>query len=278
MNSRRHPPTPRAPAYLRARWRDLPRHAALLQRRLGPPARTHASRTAGTALWLLQLTHAHAQGRLLAHGGAVLTVRGPAIGPTRALTTAATLLLAELALTTALLLPTVLGAAAAAAGAPAPWTRWTATAATTLITALLLAALARQLAAAWPARAVESCRRARRRTGGTWWTVGNLACREDDPVSAAYLVHAALAYADDHNVGAVTTARTPALHRTYLRYGFTPDPHRPAVLARPPRLSRPAPGHRTSTASKPAWTRHIAGRVRRRRARPRGGGQARTRR
>ncbi|MGW2658517.1 hypothetical protein ACWC1D_33320 [Streptomyces sp. NPDC001478] len=255
------PTMPRAPASLRARWRDLPRHAALLQRRLGPPTRSRTSRVAGTVLWLLQLTHAHAQGRLLAHGGAVLTIRGPAITLARTLTAAAALLLTELTLTAALLLPTALGAAAAAAGVPTHWTRWSATAATALITALLLVGLARQFAAAWPARAVESCRRARRRTGGTWWTVGNLACREDDPVSAAYLVHTALAYADDHDVGAITTARTAALHRTYLRYGFTPDPNYPAVLVRPP-CPPPAPGPRTGTAH--AWTRRAASRVRRR--------------
>ncbi|MGX5186295.1 hypothetical protein ACWKT5_26825 [Streptomyces avermitilis] len=253
--NRRPPTVPRAPACLRARWRDLPRHAALLQRRLGPPARTRTSRAAGTALWLLQLTYAHAQGRLLAHGGAVLTVRGPAIAPTRALAAAAVLLAAELALTTALMLPTALGVAAAAAGAPAHWMRWSATAATTLITTLLLAALVRQLTAAWPARAVGSCRRARIRTGGTWWTVSNLACREDDSVSAAYLVHAALAYADDHGLGAIATARTTALHRTYVRYGFAPDPGHPGVLVRPPRPA-PAPGHRTGAAQ--AWRRRAA--------------------
>ncbi|QDN54044.1 hypothetical protein [Streptomyces sp. S1D4-20] len=247
--NRRHPTTPHAPADLQARWRDLPRHAALLQRRLGPPARTHASRAAGTALWLLQLTYAHAQGRLLAHGGAVLTVRGPAIALTRALAAAAVLLLAEVLLITALLLPTVLGAAATAAGAPAPWTRWGATAVTILFAALLLAGLARQLAAVWPARAVDACRRARLRTGGTWWTVGNLACREDDRVSAAYLVHAALAYADDHDVGAVITARTPALHRTYRRYGFTPDPDHP------PAMVRPALGHRANPIALPSASR-----------------------
>jgi hypothetical protein len=181
------------------------------------------------------------------------------------------LLLAELTLTAALLLPTALGAAATAAGARAPWMRWSTTAITALITTMLLAKVAHQLAAAWPARAVESCRRARLRTGGTWWTVSNLACLEDDPVSAAYLVHAALAYADEQGVGAVTAARTPTLHRTYLRYGFTPDPDRPAVLVRPPRPARSAPGYQTSTACGPAWTRRAADRVRLRppvRARP----------
>ncbi|MFF5019028.1 hypothetical protein [Streptomyces sp. NPDC001165] len=237
--NRHHPPTPRVPADLRARWRNLPRHAALLQRRLGPPASTRALRAADTALWLLHLTYAHAQGRLLARGGAVLTVRGPAIVLARVLAAAAVLFLAELLLITALLLPTALGAAATAAGAPAHWTRWSALATTTLLSALLLAAVTRQLAAAWPARAVDACRRARLRTGGTWWTVGNLACLEDDSLSAAYLVHAALAYADDHDIGAVATARTPALHRTYQRYGFTSDPDHPTVLVRPPRTARP---------------------------------------
>ncbi|MFE9573833.1 hypothetical protein ACFYMW_35790 [Streptomyces sp. NPDC006692] len=270
--NRHHPTTPRAPAELRARWRDLPRHAALLQRRLGPPARTRASHAAGTTLWLLQLTYAHAQGRLLAHGGAVLTVRGSAIAPARALAATGALLLAELALTAGLLLPTALGAAAEAAGAPAPWTRWSATGATTLITALLLLGLIRQLASARTARAVESCRRARRRTGGTWWTVGNLACREDDPLSASYLVHAALAYADGHDVGAIATAQTPALHRTYLRYGFAPDPGHPAVLVRPPRAGRPAPRRRTNPAPVSGRTPGAPGRVRTRpgaRSRPR---------
>ncbi|MET9777944.1 hypothetical protein ABZ023_27460 [Streptomyces sp. NPDC006367] len=239
----RQPTAARAPASLRARWRDLPRHAALLQRRLGPPARTRISRAAGTTLWLLQLTYAHAQGRLLAHGGALLTVRGPVIALPRALAAACALFLAELVLTTALLLPTALGAAATAAGVPAPWTRWSTTAIATLITTLLLARLARQLAAAWPARAVESCRRARLRTGGTWWTVGNLACREDDPASAAHLVRTALAYADAHNVGAVAAARTPALQSTYRRYGFIPDPDHPPALVRPaPAIGR-APSH-----------------------------------
>ncbi|MFJ2627719.1 hypothetical protein ACIO6T_31035 [Streptomyces sp. NPDC087532] len=259
--NRRRPTAPRVPAELRARCRDLPRHAALLQRRLGPPARTRASRAAGTTLWLLQLTYAHAQGRLLAHGGAVLTVRGPAIVLTRALVATAALLLAELVLTAGLLLPTVLGAAAEAAGTPTPWTQRSATAVTTLIAALLLLGLIRQLSAAWTVRAVESCRRVRIRTGGTWWTVGNLACREDDPLSAAYLVHTALAYADDHGIGAIATARTSALQRTYLRYGFTPDPGHPAVLVRPP-CPAPVLGHRTVTAH--AWRRRAARRVRRR--------------
>ncbi|MFE2850197.1 hypothetical protein ACFXJO_03590 [Streptomyces lavendulae] len=55
------------PGHLRPRWRDLPRLATLLQRRLGPTPVHPLTRPAACWLWLLTLATQHAAGRLLAH-------------------------------------------------------------------------------------------------------------------------------------------------------------------------------------------------------------------
>lgn len=71
------------PGHLRPRWRDLPRLAALLQRRLGPTPLHPLTRPAACWLRLLTLATQRAAGRLLALGTATVSVTGPRIPWTR---------------------------------------------------------------------------------------------------------------------------------------------------------------------------------------------------
>ncbi|MFD9484102.1 hypothetical protein ACFWBX_08870 [Streptomyces sp. NPDC059991] len=231
-------PSLRPPASLRARWRDVPGYARLLQRRLSPPAATRISAVTGVLMWLLVLAFWQADGRLLGRGSAVLAVQGPRIRLRRRLAAlgmllAAALMLALLALglgTAAALLAAVCGLPAALAG----------NSVAIAFGVLLVAEMARTLRGISSSVAVTRARRAHRRTGGTWWEVGQLAAAEDDPVSAGRLVHAALRQADTHGIGLVAAARTPALERAYRRLGFCPDPAHPPALIR-----LPGAAHRT---------------------------------
>ncbi|MFE8940987.1 hypothetical protein ACFYNX_26320 [Streptomyces sp. NPDC007872] len=220
------------PDHLRPRWRDLPRLAALLQRRLGPPPLHPLTRPAACWLWLLTLATQHAAGRLLAHGSATVCVTGPRIPFTRRAARAA-VLTASFAIHFAWIwLPLE----------AATWTLqsnfWPLTTAV-LGFGIPLSLLVETGNLLRHTRALTSLtttlKHLRTHTGHLWWEAGNLAAHDDDPVSGGRLVHQALRVADTHQAGLVVVASSPATHRAYLRRGFTPGPLNPRVLIRPPR-------------------------------------------
>ncbi|KOU33640.1 hypothetical protein [Streptomyces sp. WM6378] len=258
---------PCVPADLRARWRDLPRHARLLQRRFGNPTGTarpangedrprpaaEAARLRwfarclvapfGVAMWLALLLLWQTSGRLLAHGSAVMTVQGAQVSGRRRLAFGTAFAVISLALGLfAFKLDEVLQPLAAAAGAPG----WLADrCGETLLQLALVVYLARSLYRMRQekgALAVNRARAALRRSGGTWWEAGQFAAAEDDPISAGRLVHRALRYADAQGIGLVAAARTTQLADAYERLGFRPDPaHPPALVRRPAPLQEPTP-------------------------------------
>ncbi|MFJ8677312.1 hypothetical protein [Streptomyces sp. NPDC093589] len=216
----------------------MPAFARLLQRRLGAPAAGPAARVVGAGVWLFALLCQHAGGRVLSYGAAVASVQGPHVPLRRRL--------AQLAVFTALaaglgLLLVVADAAGERVVAGLGVRGWPVGVAGGAAAALVLAPLVWAVVGlartsgngAW---AVTAARRARGRgAGGIWWSVGDLAAAEGDPVSAGRLAHHALRYADAHGVGLVAAARTPELARAYRCRGFTADPDHPPALVRPPR-------------------------------------------
>ncbi|MFD3422607.1 hypothetical protein [Streptomyces decoyicus] len=204
------------------------------------PASGRAARTVGAAMWLFALLHQHAGGRLLSHGTAVASVQGPHVPLRRRLAQLA--VFTTLAAGLGLLLAVVDAAgegAIAAVGVPG----WPVEVAGYAAVALALAPLIWSVVglargSGNSARAVTAARRAHARSA-SWWSVGDLAAAEDDPVSAGRLARYALRYADAHGVGLVAAARTPELARAYRRLGFTSDPEHSPVLIRHPRRREP---------------------------------------
>ncbi|MCX4826946.1 hypothetical protein OG883_45755 [Streptomyces sp. NBC_01142] len=219
------------PAPLRPRWRQLPRLAALAQRRLGPPPIHPCTRPAACWLWLLALAVMHAGGRVLAHGTATVSVTGPRMPWPRRAAYAGVLLLGIAVLVAWLWLPLQAAAWAVALGA---WPL----AAYGIAIAVMFSVPAETGNMLLRARTIvpvtTTVHYLRNSTGGTWWEAGSLVAREDDPVSAGRLVHHALHLADTHEAGLVVVPNSPAAHRAYLRRGFTPGPLNPRILIRPP--------------------------------------------
>lgn len=233
VSARTPSPTVPVPRPLRARWRELPAYARLLQRRMSSPSRISALRAADTTMWLVTLAVIHAGGRLLSHGTAVLSVRGSRVTWPQRTAQALILLLsmAGLALTwfTAFLLGGLI--ALLAGWPPGPFEA----AAMVLVMSPFALTLARAIPRNDNALAAARARRTRKRQGGQWWEISHLAAAESDPVSAGRLVHDALAFADKAGIGAVAAARDVRLERAYQRLGFMPDRQHPSVLVRPPR-------------------------------------------
>lgn len=228
-------PEPPLPVGLRARWRDVPRHARLLRQRLSPRALTPGSYTIELMMWVVALSCWQGAGLLLSRGTAVLTVLGPRVGWRRNLVSvgAGLAVVASMGLFAAAVVIAIT-LVVAVCGGPAVLVG---NILLTILGALLVVEIGRSLPHVPAASAVSRSRRAHEREGGLWWEAGALAAAADDPVSAGRLVHEALRHADAHGIGLVAAARTPALARAYQQRGFVPDPDFPPALIRRP--SRP---------------------------------------
>ncbi|MGX1886794.1 hypothetical protein [Streptomyces sp. NPDC055287] len=219
------------PDHLRPRWGQLPRLAALAQRRMGPTPIHPCTRPAARGLWLLALAAMHAGGRVLAHGTATVSVTGPRMPWPRRAAYAGVLLLGMTVLVTWIWLPLQAAAWAVAHGT------WLLVAYGIAFAAMspMLAETANMLL---QARAIvpmtTTVHHLRSTTGGTWWEAGTLVAEEDDPISAGRLVHSALLLADTHQAGLVVLPNSRLTHRAYTRRGFTPGPLNPRILIRPP--------------------------------------------
>lgn len=234
------------PGHLRPRWQDLPRLASLVQRRLGPAPLHPLTRPAACWLWLLTLAVMHAGGRLLAHGSATVSVTGPRQSWPRRAAHAAVLTAGLAAHIAWIWLPLE---AAAWSLESRTWPLATTVLAFGLTLSLLVETgnlLQHTRTLTSPAATI---RHLRTHTADTWWEAGNLVAHEDDPLSAGRLVHQALRLADTHQAGLVAAATSPAVHRAYLRLGFTPGPLNPRILIRPPHPPRPV---------EPVPTRHTS--------------------
>ncbi|MEV6680718.1 hypothetical protein AB0N09_28210 [Streptomyces erythrochromogenes] len=222
-------PPSRLPDHLLAPWASLPRRAVLAHRRLGPPALHATTRPAAWCLWLLALSVMRAQGRVLAHGSATLTLGGPCTPWPRRIATLGVGALAVAAAMTAMTLP---GAAAIAAHTVLPMPFWLLYLLAFAPTAVLATEALRMI---WHARrALPAARalRALRADGSTWWEAATLVVDEHEPLSAGRLVGAALAHADSHRIGIAAIPATPAVQRAYQRRGFRPWPGDPRILYR----------------------------------------------
>ncbi|MFJ9379276.1 hypothetical protein [Streptomyces sp. NPDC101455] len=187
-------------------------------------------------LLLLPLACMHAQGTLLSRGNALLSVHGTRPQWRRRLATVCTYLIISTGLSVVLLVQeSVAERLGTACGLARPQVQACGQTTAVLCAALLLLGVIRMARqSSGSAVAVASARRARAREGGTWWSVGDFAAAGDDPMSVGRLVREALGYADDHGIGLVAAARTPALRRAYLRRGFVEDPEHQPALIRPP--------------------------------------------
>lgn len=218
------------PRELYAPWRTLSARAVLAHRRLGPPALYPVTRPAASwYLWLLALSVMRAQGGVLAHDSATLTLGGLRTPwPRRAATLGVGTLAAAAALT-AMALPS---AAALSVNDVLPLPLWLlyllafAPAAALVTEALRMIWHARS---AFPAARVL---RALRADGSTWWEAATLVVDEREPLSAGRLVGAALAHADHHRIGIVVVSANPMVQRAYQRRGFRPWPGDPRILYR----------------------------------------------
>ncbi|MFI6689077.1 hypothetical protein [Streptomyces sp. NPDC050485] len=225
-------PVPSLPPGLRARWRDVPRHARLLQHRLSARALTPASPAVEMMLWVTALSCWQGAGLLLSRGTAVLTVLGPRVGWRRRLAGGCAFLavVASMGLFAGGVV-IVISMVVAVFGGPAVLVGYVLLG---TICVLLAVEVVRSLPRVPAASAVSRSRRAHERQGGVWWEAGALAAAAEDPVSAGRLVHEALRHADAHSIGLVAAARTPDLASAYQRLGFVPDPDFPPALIRRP--------------------------------------------
>ncbi|MFZ3491888.1 hypothetical protein ACODT5_01360 [Streptomyces sp. 5.8] len=222
-------PTTRLPTELRAPWQTLPRRAALAHRLLGPPALHWFTRPAAWGLWLLALSVIRADGRVLAHRTATLTVSGPRTAWPRRLAVVGVGALSVVLASVVMVLP-----AAVAVLVFGPMPAWLLYPVLLAPVAVLVAEMLRMLWSARSAMPTAKALRALRADGSRWWEAATFVVDEEDPMSAGRLVLAALAYVDAHQIGLVAVPMNQRVRRAYERRGFVPWPGAPRILYRTP--------------------------------------------
>lgn len=217
-----------------ARWGDLPCIARLLQRRLGPPARSAFGAWLARCYWLGTLPYYKATGALQWNGGAVMIIEGAELGVARRIAAVRVVLISGAVLGLFAFATATLGAfAALLAGAPS-------------LVGFVLGAMASPAVFFWPL--IQLCRETKP-TRGEWkvrkrhrpaWQITGFTAGHDLAPAAGRMARTLLDHADSHGLHLVATPRTAKLEAVYRRWGFV-DTCEGKVRVRPP-VNWPEPG------------------------------------